>query len=160
MHEASPMNKLFPNAVVDDEVDDLEYFAIEAAALPGHSRPQLVAVVADVSAELALKAVRESRAGEFFADRALSARQVSCPGLAYPLQLEGWTHFDSPEKARCPSCRRALAVIATGHRWSIRLVGRAPESTEKGHGIHTCQRSECRADMEIVVSQTPKGGNR
>ena len=153
------MNKLFPDTEVDEDVE-LEYYAVEAAALTAKGRPQLVAVVADVTAALALEAVRTSRAGDFFPGRVLTARPVACPGVALPLPLLGWTHFDGPEKARCPACRRALAVVAHGHRWSIRLVDRAPAGTEAGHGIHTCQRSECRADMEIVVSQTPKGGNR
>ena len=160
------MNTLFPNAVVDEEVE-LEYFAIEAQPETPAGRFELVAVVADVDAEMALKAVRQSRIGAFFAGRGLMARPVACPGVANPLAIEGWSHYDGPSangrgdgKAMCPACRRTLAVVEPGMRWSIRLVDRAPAGTEKGHGIHTCQRSECRADMEIVVSQTPKGGNR
>lgn len=151
------MNKLFPNTLVDDDVE-LEYYAIEAAPLTAKGGNQLVAVVADVSPELALESVRKSRTGEFFAKRTLSARQVACPGIANPLPLEGWNHWDGPEMARCPSCRRALAAVAIGHRWSVRLLGVGPVGKEGGHGIHICQRSECRAKMEIVVSQVPKGG--
>lgn len=142
----------------DDDVE-LEYFAIEAAdATAKPDMPKaLVAVVADVSPELALSVVSE-RWGHLkaFRGKTLSARIVDCPGVHDPLPAYGWIHFDGPESAKCPACRRTLAVIPKGYRWSLRLLqDPRGKGTHPGHGTHRCQRSACRKDIEIVVSQAP-----
>lgn len=153
----------------------LKFYAIEIPPSPGTrggppTGRRLLAVVGDVSEELAIATVAE-RYGHLFPGQQLTARQTDCLGEVVPLTLAGWITFRHPDKARCPRCRRAFLDIEPGVEWRVRVLtgtqGKRGTSVSDfsvreipflghSHGRHTCTRSTCKAVLEVLVVRSPR----